>query len=660
MNDTVELEILATKLTSISEEMCLTLQRTSRSLYVRETADFACAIANIDGRFIAYPQAIGVSGFVGLNLLDTIAEVTSHEALYPGDIIIANDPYRTGGLSTHLPDIQMIAPYFHGDELIGYGWSFVHCSDIGGRVPSSVSPFNDTIFAEGLRIPPVKLVSRGEIVVDVQKLILGNTRTPEANQGDFQAMIAALTVGARRLDDIVSEHGVDGFERSQSYILTQTAAKARTALKQLHDGTYRFVDYLDSDASSGIPVRIAVAVSASDGELAIDFSGTDPQVAAAFNIVSFGRPHAWITTRVLALLSTLDPLLPLNAGLMDVISLSAERGSLVHAVAPAAVGVRHATASRVNDVLSGAMIQAAPAVLPAANSGLVVPVVFAEDDGDQQIIQVLEPMVGGTGARFGADGVDGRDSGISNLANNPVETVEAEVSVRVHHYGLRTDSGGAGKWRGGAGLELEFEVLRAGSLLARGLERMTFRPWGFSGGQPGARTELVINPGRDDETRPKLVDVIPLLPGDRVVLRTSGAGGYGDPFQRDVFMVTSDIQQGLISVRSARDDYGVAVHADDTVDQEATALLRDGRSSTGWGFGIERERWDTVFDADEYDRFSSALTRVGPPQRHQQKVTLLGRVLELLPAGFPDVATNESELTAARRAFEIVVAELDG
>lgn len=657
MTATTDLQILGAKLAALTEEMCLTLQRTSRSLYVKETADFVCAIADRDGTFIAYPNAMGVSGFVGLNIAAAVTRVDERDPLQPGDVIITNDPFTTGGLSTHLPDIQMIEPYFVDGEVVAYGWAFVHISDIGGRVPSSVSPFNTSIFAEGLQIPPVKYVRAGQVVQDVHELLQRNTRTPDANEGDFQAMLGALATGRRRVGELAAQQGTDVLLEASSYLLERAAAKSRAALRSLGDGSYRAVDYLDSDAFSASPVRISITVTLEDGLLTVDFDGTDPQVEAALNIASFGTTHAWLTTRILGLVMTLDPTMPLNGGLMRPVTLLATKGSIVNADYPAATGVRHATASRVNDVLSAALIQVAPEVLPAASSGLVVPVVVAETRGQREHVQVVEPMVGGTGARLGADGVDGRDSGISNLANNPVETVESEVCVRVLRYSLRPDSGGPGRWRGGTGLALTFEALRPCSLLARGMERVSFRPWGFAGGQPGLPTRMVINEGTDRELRPNIVDIISLEPGDTVTLLTSGAGGYGHPFEREIAAVREDWARGKVSIEAAARDYGVVITEDGSVDLAATTELRRAPNCAHGELGPERERFDKVFATGVWDRMVAALYRGG--HRNPRKVAIVEQVLANLPEGFPRVDAGPGKLAQAARLFEQLVDELD-
>jgi N-methylhydantoinase B len=621
--DPVTLEILGNKVAAATEEMCFTLQRTGRTLYVKETADFACALAGTDGTFFAYPRSIGVSGFVALDCMPTIRAVGNLE---PGDVILTNDPYRSAGLATHLPDLHLIEPYFDDGRIVAYGWAFVHCSDVGGRVPSSISPTNREIFQEGLQVPPVKLVRAGKINEDVKLLFMANTRTPDANMGDIRAMLAALTAGRRRVETLIAQHGVETFLESQKDLLDYAAAKARNVLRRVPEGTYRFTDFLDDDAISSDPVRLALAVTFKDGNVHLDFTGTDPQVASAMNIPSHGMPHAWLTLRVLALVHTFDPSVPLNSGLLRSVSITAPEGSVVNPVWPAAVGVRHATAIRVNDLLNGAFGLALPDRIPAASSGVVVPLVVAEPDGQGgRNVQVVEPMIGGTGARHGADGVDGRDSGISNLANNPVESVEAELGIEVLRYALRPDSGGAGRWRGGCGLELSFRILNEGTqVLGRGMERMKFRPWGVQGGRPGAPTEILLNHGSAEKQIFGKIDVLPVERGDVVTMRTAGAGGYGDPIERDPECVLADVVRGLVTVQAAREIYGVAI-VEGELDAAETARLRAGhvKRSLAHDYGPERRAFEEVFSVKFLDDLNADLFQLPASQREARRRELL-------------------------------------
>ena len=659
--DPVTLEILNNKLAAITEEMCLTLQRTGRTLYVKETADFACALAGADGRFFAYPRSIGVSGFVGLECAPTIdAVIAMTGPLRPGDVILTNDPYLSRGLATHLPDLHMIEPYFHEDRIVAWGWCFVHCSDVGGRVPSSISPMNTEIFQEGLRIPPVRLMRGGEMVPEVRAFLDANSRTPDANMGDIRAMLAALAAGRQRVAQLVARHGPHEVMAAAEDLVALAAAKARAVIATMPEGVYHFSDYLDDDAVSDLPVRLNLAMTLRGGKVLLDFTGSDPQVQAAMNIPSHGRPHSWLTLRVLALVSTLDPSVPLNAGLLDPVSIIAPEGTIVNPTLPAATGVRHAAAVRVNDLLNGAFGLALPEALPAASSGTIIPVVVTEPDGrGGRRVQVVEPMIGGTGGRLGHDGVDGRDSGISNLANNPVETVEAEVAATLVSYALRPDSGGPGQWRGGAGMALTFRIEADGAfVLARGMERLLFRPWGREGGMAGQPAALIVNEGCADERRLGKIDMLAVARGDTVTFLTPGAGGYGDPLDRDVRAVLEDVQAGMVSPDAATRDYGVVVSGD-AIDEDATRALRSRPRAVPprIDFGPERLAWDAAFPAGLMDRFNACLLSHPAGMRSALRTDALRAALAHLPQGFPRVEASAGQADAAAASIEARIAQ---
>lgn len=652
--DAITLEILNNKLTALTEEMCYILQRTGRTLYVKETADFCCAVADRHGRFFAYPRGIGVSGFVGLNGLPTMQ---AFDDLQPGDVILTNDPYRSRGLATHLPDLQLLAPWFIDGEIVAWGWAFLHASDVGGRVPSSISPTNSDIFQEGLQIPPIRLVRGGEINRELMQLLAANSRTPEANAGDIQAMLAALNAGQQRLAQIVHLHGVADVVQAQQDLQDYAAARARQVLRRIPNGTYAFEDYLDDAAGSGLPVRLVVSARVDDGAIHLDFTGSDAQVTAAINIPSHGEPHAWLTLRILALVCTLDKTVPINAGLLAPITLFAPSGSVVNPQFPAAVGVRHATAVRVNDVLNGLLGQALAKVMPAASGGTIIPLVVAErrSQGREQNVQVIEPMVGGGGARWGHDGIDGRDNSISNLANNPVEMVEAETHVEIVRYGLREDSAGAGQWRGGMGQQIHIRLLQDDStILARGMERRVFQPWGAHGGLPGECATMTLNPGREDIELGK-IDLLSVKQGDEILLQTPGGGGWGDPFARDVAAVLYDVENQLISETSARERYGVVI-VKGVVDRDETARHR-ALAPHHSSFGPARDHWLAVFEPALLTRLNVLLYPLLPAERQRFRQQVFAAALAHLPAGFPQ--QTSSSITLARQGFADALAVLE-
>src|SRR5690625_380424 len=620
--DPITLEVLNHKLTAIAEEMCLTLQRTGKTLYVKETADFACAIADLDGKFFAYPNDMGVSGFVGLDCLPTIGAVG---ALSEGDVIITNDPYRSEGLATQLPDVQVIAPFFSEGKIIAYGWAFLHASDLGGNVPSSISPRNNTIYQEGLQIAPLKLLDQGRWNTTLLTLLRNNVRDPDSMVGDLNAMVAALEKGRRRVSEVIAQHGAAQFLQAQSDLLEYSERRAIDVLRRIPEQSYTFTDYLDDEAGVGWPVRIKLTLKRDRDQVALDFTGTDVQSHYALNIASNGKPHSWVVLRLLIFICSLDDSIPINYGLVRPIRVRSQPGSLVYAVRPAAVGVRHASAVRVSDTLNGALALALPEVMPAASGGTIVPVVVAEAKADgSNNVQVVEPLVGGTDARKGADGTDGRDSSISNLSNNPVEAVEAELGIRILRYGLRPDSGGPGQWRGGCGQVLKFELRsETAELLARGMERLRYQPWGAAGGWPGLPMEVMLNPDHPQAQRIETINVLALQQGDVIEFRTPGGGGWGDPLQRPVAHVQQDLILGLVSPAYAHRYYGVVVNADGTIDAEQTAQRRQSRKIASKAtvaqihHGAFRQWWDSVLPEAQLDTLIQVLFQAPPIARYR-------------------------------------------
>lgn len=606
--DPVTLEILGHQFRAVAEEMGIALSRTARTTYVREAADFGTALATPEGKFFGYPAALGVSGFLDL---DAGPALRAAGPFVEGDVVITNHPYDSGGLSSHMPDLQLLRPYFHDGRIVACGWAFVHTADIGGMVPSSIAPDLTELFQEGLILPPLKLVKAGVMNDDVVALYRANCRMPDANLGDIQAMLTALETGARRVDELIERHGIDVFETGQTALAAYAEDKATKVRQRIPDGTYAFWDYMDDDYVSKIPIRVRCEMTVKNGAVHLDFAGTDPQVPAAYNVPTGGIRHPWLTLRLMQFVASYDQSIPLNHGLFEGITVSVPEGNLLNPIFPAPVGIRSAPAIRVGDVLTGCLARATPELTPAPSGGTVVPTVLAEYDpalGTRRV-QVMQSLVGGTGARMGADGVDGRDSSLANCFNTPTEASEAEVGAVVTHYGLRPGSGGPGKWRGGTGLIFTMRIDNEGSaVLGRGLERYVFRPYGIMGGRPGAPARVVLNYGRPGERELGKISMIEPKPGDTVTLMSAGGGGYGDPFERPMEMVLRDVRAGFVSVAEARADYGVVIENGD-IDETATQALRDAPRPEvpEFGFGPERMAWDRVFTDERMQRLVTRL-----------------------------------------------------
>lgn len=659
--DSMTLEILRYKTVAAAEEMGLTLVRAARTIYIKEVADFSTAIAGIDGKFFAYPEALGVSAFVDLDLNPSLKAVGT---LKPGDVILSNLPYANGGLSTHLPDLQFIKPYFHDGEIVAYGWTFAHTSDIGGGVPSSISPRFSDVYQEGLQIPPVKLVREGKIDDSLLTVYLANCRSPETNLGDIKAMLAALDKGEQRIADVVAAHGADALVAAQNLLAGYAGEKAMAVLKTIPNGVYDFWDYLDHDFVSHIPVRIRCRITVKDGAIDLNYDGTDPQLMSAFNVPTQGLRHPYLTLRLMHMVTTRDPSAPLNHGILDSVTTSAPKGSLINPEYPAACGVRHATVMRLIDVASGALHKADSALVPAAGGGTVLPVVLAEPDPATGLRRsmVIQSIVCGSGARNGSDGVDGRESGLSNTRNSPIERTEDEAGVMIEEYALRSDSGGPGRWRGGTGVVYTLRILKDDcAVLARGLERFFFTPWGVAGGRSAAPCRVVLNIGRPDEKELSRVDMLEIARGDTLSLMTPGGGGFGDPFTRPVEEVLYDVERGFVSEESAQVDYGVAIHSGVLDEAETQRIRGEARPASGaFNFGTNRMLWESVFGDDLVTRLNTSLMRFPASIRGKRRRSIYETVFPELKetSGF-DINTIASRVDAMRDHFADLVGNLE-
>lgn len=656
--DPVTLELLYHKFKATTEEMGIALGRTARSSYVRETNDFGTALCDLKGRFFAYPSQTGIS--LGVDQ-DCSAFIAAFDTLEPGDILVTNHPYLAPGVGSHLPDINLLQPYFHQGQLVCFGWTFAHCADIGGGVPSSISPSFDSLFQEGLQIPPMKLAQAGQQSAVFMTMLRGNSRIPDIIMGDLQAQLSALAVGERRVAELIAIHGVDVICAAQQGLVDYGKRRARNVQRRLADGVYEFHDYLDDDYRTAIPVRLRCRMTVDDGNIHLDLTGTDPQLAAPYNVPTGGVRHPYLTTKLLHMLFTADPELPLNYGIFENITVNVPLGTVMNPQSPAPVGIRHAGAIRFNDAVQGCLIAANPLMAAAASGGTVIPAVVAQIDRctGQSRVAVVQGIAGGGGAGARSDGVDGRDRSLANIHNTPTERSEGELAIEVVCYAVRPDSGGAGKYRGGHGVIYSVRMLEDGmEFMGRGLERFVFQPWGAMGGYPGACARVVLNMGTTEEQELGKIDRVRAKAGDVITIITPGGGGYGDPFERDPAAVAWDVARGLVSTTAAARDYGVCLHDGSMqVDAEATARLRAGPRAVVASRGKARILWESVFDDVLMTRMAELLLTLPVPRRLDER----RRLFELTAPGVAEqgvaaLAAPDFDKEAAR---DRLVAALD-
>lgn len=649
--DRTTLGILAHYFRAAAEAMGYVLQRTAHTTFIKESNDFVTALLTPGGEQFAYSVAIGTQGFVGLDYAHLI------EALAPwqeGDVAIANCPYLTHGVASHLPDYQMLRPVFVDGRLVAFAWGFLHASDMGGIVAGSILPSAYELYQEGLRIPPVKLYRGGVLQSDVQAFVLANVRIPEKNWGDLNALMAALGTGEQRVRQAVEKWGIDTVEASRDALLRWAEQRSRALLDRIPDGEYRFADYLEDDVVSDMPVRIVLTLTkTAGGDVHLDYTGTDPQVSAAFNLASNGR-HPYLCLALFGWLRTVDPTLPVNAGLMRPIRTTAPAGSVVNAQFPASCGVRFALAQTLYGTLQCILAQALPGQVPALGAGqaTILAVSLLDPMRGKRAVTVVEPMIGGSGGRAQGDGVDGCDFSQGALANTPVEAIENEVPLLILDYAVIPDSAGAGRFRGGLALQLDFKVFHPDTILtARGMERFRFQPWGVAGGSAGRSGDCWLNPGLPGEKRLGKIDQVALQAGDVLSVRTPGGGGYGDPFARDPAAVLTDVHNGVVGTAAARDRYGVVI-VDSAVDEAATRMLRASRAGPapeGFDPGPGRASHEAVFTAAVSDALATCLYRLPAGVRYAAKRRFYAAIRARAAAGeLLDAAAVEAMAPAVR------------
>ncbi len=565
--DPIRLELIKNALGAIVDEMVLTVVRIAYSSIMKDTMDLSSAFCDRRGRMIA--QGLSVPLHLG-SFPDAMEAVirTFGDTLESGDVVILNDPYH-GGM--HLPDIFMFKPVFVDGQHLGYAVIVAHHNDVGGRVPGSSAADSTEIYQEGIRIPPIRLYRKGQLNEAVLQMLLLNVRVPDTVAGDIDAQLAACRIAERGLGELTQRYGVEGLHEAFEQLLDYSERIARKTIAELPDGTYTFVDHLDDDGiDADQPVRIQLALTVRGDQLKADFTGSSPQVAGAINATaSFTRSAVYFAIR-----SIIPGDVPNNAGFFRAIDVVAPLGSVLNPRPPGACAARGVTGFRVIDTMFGALAQIVPGRVRAAGEGGTTSYSLASRDPAGKLSLFREAVMGAWGAGQSWDGVDGVANPAANISNAPIELIEHMAPVLVLRYALASDTGGAGKMRGGLAVERQFRVLADQASLQLRSDRRTHRPYGIAAGHPGAGSQTWISSANGWRQMPtKFIQA--LAQGQEVRHVTAGGGGFGDPRQRALQDVLHDVRNGKVSVDNAAHLYGVVICAAPwRVDEKATAALR--------------------------------------------------------------------------------------
>jgi N-methylhydantoinase B len=559
-SDPATFEIVKNSLYKIAEEMRVVLAKTAYSPLLKSAGDYSCGIFDARGAMVAQGPDLPIH--LG-SMPDAVRAIVAAFAadVHEGDVFIHNDPYFGG---SHLPDINVVRPAFHEGQLLGYACLRAHWPDVGSATPGSYGAVTE-IFGEGIRLPPVRLISRGVLNADLEKVILANVRTPEERKGDLGAQLAATLRATERLQALARRYGSGAVIGYMAQVMDYSQRLMRAALVDLPDGEGVFEDFCDGDGiaddalGKDAPFRIRLSVKKSGDRLIVDFAGTDPQVKGPMN-----APLSVTASGVYCGLKTaIDPnnLIPPNSGCWRAIEIRAPEGSVVNATFPApVVYANHEMSHRVADMVMGALASFLPEQVMACSQGTsAILTLGGVDPRTGRHYVSYETVKGGFGARPNKDGINCIASGISNTMNTPVEVMEMSFPVRIERYEINPDSGGAGRYRGGCGAVRVWRLLEgADATGALCMERMTSPPFGLLGGKAGAAAAVTLTTP-DGATRPLPGKGAFSAPAGSVIeMITPGSGGFGPPSARDRAVIRRDLLDGYVSAASAQRDYGIA------------------------------------------------------------------------------------------------------
>jgi N-methylhydantoinase B len=532
--------------------------------------DYSTALLDGDGVLVA--QGLTLPGHLGSmpTAMEAVkAAFAGH--IDPGDVFILNDPFQ-GGM--HLPDVFIFKPIFEpkkDQKPIAWACTVCHQTDVGGRVPGSNASDSTEIYQEGLRIPPLKFYQRGERNETLFALIEKNVRVPVKVFGDLRAQLAACHIAEQAVLELAAHYGTEKLAGYMSELVDYTERMTRAAIRELPDGIYDFLDHIDDDGIDvGRPIPLKVTIIKRGDTIHVDWTGTSPQVKGAINnTLSYTKSASYCAIR-----SILPQNIPTNEGVFRAITVEAPPGTIANMVLPGACAARGLTGFRMVDCMFGALAKMLPDEVFAASDGGNTGVSIGGYHADRTPFIYVDFTCCAWGARPYADGLDGNSHIYANMASQPIEVTETEQPLQITAYEFIQDAMGPGKFRGGAPFRREYKLLAKEAILQVRSDRRDFRPFGLYGGSPGRPSMNYLNPDKDPAPLPSKLTMT-MRKGELFRHEVAGGGGWGDPLERDPALVLKDVLNEFVSLRSAREDYGVVLAGKPlAVEEAATAALR--------------------------------------------------------------------------------------
>lgn len=565
--DPIRFEVMRSAFEAAADEMGAALRKAAYSTNIKTRSDFSCALFDSKLRIIAqsFSQPVHLASMSRM-IPNTIRQY-GIEKLRPGDALVMNHPYRGG---VHLNDVAIMAPFFSGGKIQGYAATIAHHVDIGGYAPGGYC-ISTELYQEGIIIPPAKLVSEGEIVDDVFRLILANIRSPRQSTGDFRAQIAASLLGQKRMAEILTRFGAESVEIFVDELIEYTERWARAEISKLPDGVYETEALLDDDGVSDRPIRLVLKVQIKEGRVSFDLTGTDAQRSSPMNatLTQTYSPLAYVVKCLI------DSDIPTNEGFYRLIDVKAPPGTVVNAIPPVGVVGGWEVVMRLCCLGFKALADAMPDKVMASTKSINCHMACGgTDPRTGEYYTFIETMAGGWGGLPTKDGMDAVQSHVQNTENSAIEETENNLPFLITRYELIPDSEGAGRYRGGLGLRRDWMFPGHEATLTVFSDNRKFAPWGLFGGGSGSPSRYILNPDGEAKELPSKI-TLQLQPGSVISYRTPGGGGYGTPLARDPERVLEDVAQGKVTPDRARDIYGVVLDATgDAVDLQATRTRR--------------------------------------------------------------------------------------